>query len=213
MAKGSGGTRGAAGGGANGVGDESMKGMSVKLMKALKDREDTMRINDMFEMGAVFDEKGNMIFKNNRGMGSSVELGNDLKDRIVTHSHPSTDRLNTDVTLSPDDMYFAAYNNVKEMRAVTRHYTYSLKRPTKGWGVKSTDAGLAHMKATYEKAYAKVFESHKKYVENYKGDLSQASYRTHRLIGHQVNKEFAKMMGWKYTKTRVTNKKFPTLGA
>lgn len=222
MAKGSGGTRGAAGGGANGVGDESMKGMSVKLMKALKEREDLIRLNDQFEMGTVYDEKGNIIYQENRGNASSVYLGNNTENMIVTHNHPGemkNGKIEQALSLSDEDMFQAARYNEKEIRAVTRNYTYSLRRPKKGWGIDSTHGGyvkdssgkwvdnadVKRMKSVYRKSFEAVTTRIYAYADNYKGGSEAAWGRAMKVLQHQVNKEFAKRMGWEYTKTRVDN--------
>jgi hypothetical protein len=201
------------------VGDESMRGMSAKLKKVLKEREDLIRMNNMFEMGTVYDEKGNVIFQNNRGEKSSVWLGNDYENRIVTHNHPGEKKEGQALSLSPDDMFLAASHNAKEMRAVTEHYTYSLRRPKKGWGVDSKNGGMVkdssgkwvdnssvkRMKKVYSDSFMHVTSKLDHYADHYKGGSDAAWKRATVVVQHLVNKEFAKRMGWEYTKTRVDN--------
>ena len=215
---------------AKGLGDESMRGMSAKLMKALKEREDLIRLNDMFEMGTVYDEQGNIIFQNNRGEKSSVWLGNDTENRIVTHNHPGemkNGKIEQALSLSDEDMFQAARYNEKEIRAVTRNYTYSLRRPKKGWGIDHTNNGyvkdssgkwvdnadVKRMKSVYSKSWEAVTTKIHAYADSYKGGSDAAWNRAMKVIQHQVNREFAKRMGWEYTKTRVDNATLLRMGA
>ncbi len=226
MGRGHGMTRGSV---ERGIGDESMRGMSVKLMKVLKEREDRIRLNDSFEMGTVYDEQGNVIFNNNRGTDGSVYLGDNTANMIVTHSHPGEEVngiIRQALSFSPDDMFLAARDNEKEMRAVTRHYTYSLKRPKKGWGIDSTNRGyvqdssgnwvdnadVRRMKRVYEESDAAVHARITAYANKYKGGRHAAWERATKVYLHILNKEFAKRMGWEYTKTRVQNANLKRMG-
>ncbi len=42
--------------------------------------------------------------------------------------------------MSGADIFTTIAHNASEIRAVTRNYTYSLKRPSKGWGLSESDA-------------------------------------------------------------------------
>lgn len=212
------------------VGDESMTGLSAKLKRVLKEREDLIRMNNMFEMGTVYDENGNIIYQENRGKEGSVYLGNDYENRIVTHNHPGekkNGRIEQALSLSDEDIFIAARYNAKEMRAVTEHYTYRLRRPKKGWGVDSTNGGyvkdssgkwvdnadMKRVKRVYKDSWAAVTKRVYAYADNYKGGSDAAWNRALKTLQHQVNKEFAKRMGWEYTKTRVDNATLLRFGA
>lgn len=205
-----------------GIGDESMVGLSPQLMKVLKEREDLIRLNDAFEMGTVYDEKGNVIFTNNRGNAGSVYLGDNTENMIVTHNHPGemkNGKIEQALSLSDEDMFIAARYNEREIRAVTRNYTYSLRRPKGGWGIDSTNHGyvkdssgnwvdnadVQRMKRVYRESFAHVSSKIYAYADSYKGGSEAAWNRAMKVLQHQVNREFARRMGWEYTKTRVDN--------
>jgi hypothetical protein len=219
MGRGHGGSRG--GGGAKGFqGDASMRGMSAGLAKALTDREADIRGNDNFEKGTVYDTEGNVIFNNDKGRNGSVFLGSDFENRIVTHNHPINEkgknRADEGGSLSKTDLMLASFNNTAEIRAVTRHYTYSLKRPAQGWGVDSTNGGYVlkgmrfkpnadrqRVSKVYNSIQKKADTARLKYIREYKGDKAVARRRSFAVYYHQINREFAKQMGWEYSKTRV----------
>ena len=219
MGRGHGSSRG--GGGAKGFqGDASMRGMSAGLAKALTDRESDIRFNDNFEKGTVYDTDGNVIFNNDKGRNGSVNLGTDFKDRIVTHNHPingkGKNRADEGGSLSKTDLMLASFQNTAEIRAVTRHYTYSLKRPAQGWGVDSTNGGYVlkgyrykpnadrtRVSKIYNSVERQVKAARQKYIREYKGDKSVAQRRSFAVYYHTINREFAKRMGWDYSKTRV----------
>lgn len=222
MGRGHGSSRGS--GASKQVGDASMRGMSQGLAKVLKEREEEIRTNDWFEAGTVYDEQGNVIFNNDHGKNGEVNLGKDFENRIITHNHPlygrskGQARADQGGSLSDTDMFLAARFNAKEIRAVTRNYTYSLRRPEKGWGIDSTNGGyvwkaatgkwkdnsdVSRAKRVYKQAYKKVTEARDAYYFGYKGDRSAAWRRSSTVFWHQVNREFAKQMGWDYSKTKV----------
>lgn len=214
MAKGSGGTRGASGGArakASGFqGDASMKGYSAALAKAVSERESQIRNNDYYEAGTVYDENGNVIYNENRGNNGSVYLGADQENRIITHNHPiygkggGKPRADEGGSLSRGDIMNAHDYNSKEVRAVTRHYTYSLKRPAEGWHKGWVgDKFYGHPANAYKRAKSIIDKADKKYFQNYIGDKSQASRRMSATYWHRVNKEFARIQGYDYSKTRV----------
>ena len=210
MGRGHGGSRG--GGGAKGFqGDASMKGYSAGLAKAISEREAQIRNNDYFEAGTVYDEQGNVIYNEDRGNNGSVYLGSDRENRIFTHNHPlygkskGKPRADEGGSLSKRDIMNAHDYNEKEIRAVTRHYTYSLKRPAEGWhkGGWQGDKFYENPSLTYRKAKAAVDKADKKYYQSYTGDRTQAWHRVSATYWHRVNKEFARRQGYDYSKTRV----------
>lgn len=77
-----------------------------------------------------------------------------MKDGILTHNHPSgqvyeegSRALNLGMSFSLKDLETAIKGDVREIRAVTRYgYTYSLKRPSKGWGLVRAGSVLSMMK-------------------------------------------------------------------
>jgi len=197
MGRGHGGSRG--GGGAKGFqGDASMRGMSAGLAKALTERESLIRKNDDYEMGTVYDEQGNIVFNNDRGASGSVYLGTDYKDKIVTHSHPMHGVPNPfGQSLSGGDIEGAMRFDAKEFRAVTRNYTYSMKRPAQGWG------NPDKMASEWKKVSRVVNKRDNKFLESYKGDKAAENRRLGYTRAHRINKEFARKFGIEYIKLRV----------
>ena len=195
MGRGHGGSRGSSPGG--GVKDRTMQGYSRTLAKAVASREAEVR-NMPVEHSAVFDEKGNLLFTRVGDANSVAVNGAPLKDNIYTHNHPSAPQS----SFSTEDITVAVRHNAKEMRAVTRDYTFSLKRPESGWGAKGkmgSDIEIMNRKRTIvEKTSARL----KHYVFNYKGDKATALRRADFVMHHMVNKQLAKSFGWSYTKQR-----------
>ena len=190
MGRGHGSGRGASAKAGGFQGDASMKGYSAGLAKAMTARESEIR-NERVENTSVFDDEGNELF---RAVGTTHDVKIDAKttpNHIVTHNHPGI----AGDSFSQGDVVNYAFWNAKEIRAVTRNYTYSLKRPEGGWKG-------GHEKA-YKQAKAKVDRADNAYFKNYKGDMDAADRRISRTYNHRVNKEFAKIMGYEYTKTKV----------
>jgi hypothetical protein len=174
---------GRAGGGASGgMGSGSRGG----LQSALRSKENAIRNMDV-EHSFVFDDKGNIVFSA-VGDKHSVSMAG-AKDRITLHNHPSGG------SFSEKDIQSVLYANEKEMRVVGGNYTYSLKRPTGGWN-------SSHMKA-YKAAVKKINAADAAYQDKYKGDYWTTFRRINRTHEHRVMKEFAKQMGYEYTKTKT----------
>lgn len=103
----------------------------------------TMKTERVF----AYDKTGKEIAHSDTGKAHNTELpdGHNYKDAIITHNHPNkgigdtiAGRVGT--ILSGADVFSAIANNASEIRAVTKNYTYSLKRPSKGWGLSDSDA-------------------------------------------------------------------------
>jgi hypothetical protein len=192
-------------------GDRSMGHLEAGLQKALKAREDAIRQNDYYEAGTVYDEHGNVVYNEDRGKNGSVYLGSNTADMIVTHNHPlygkskGKARADEGGSLSKQDIMLAHDHNEREIRAVTRHYTYSLKRPSEGWhkGGWMGEKFYENPKLSYKKAKAAVDKADKKYWQGYTGNKTEAARRMSATYWHRVNKEFAKRQGYDYSKTRV----------
>lgn len=72
-----------------------------------------------------------------------------LQNKTLTHNHPgafydSSSPAKLGTSFSPDDLYFAADNNLQEMRAVGRRYIHVIKPPPAGWAsVSSKDMEIS----------------------------------------------------------------------
>lgn len=188
---------GGAGFGSRSGGDASMRHLSAAAQKALKVEEDAIR-NAGVEHGLVMDEKGNIIWKGTQNKKNRVSLGGDLTNNITVHNHPGGS------SFSKTDLMNTAYNNESEARVVTGKYTYSIKRPKEGWrkGGWVGDKFYNNNAYAYKKAKATVDKRIKEYYKATAG--SKASYpRVSATYWHLVNKEYAKIQGYSYTKTKV----------
>lgn len=64
-----------------------------------------------------------------------------MKDAILTHNHPGgwryseNDIMHIGNSFSVEDIMLAVSQDISEIRAVTPLYTFSMKRPEKGWGI------------------------------------------------------------------------------
>ena len=209
---------GRAGGGA-GFGSRAGGG----LQRTLASVESSIR-HLPYENSAIIDEKGNIIEQVSGERGRVGYDGIRAENNYVTHNHPGEDS----ASLSRKDIMNAIESNVKEVRAVTGRYTYSMKPSGKGWGVtqyeikgsekfnfgktvhtyghkpgsKNPDASFRKIQDAYRIASKNISGRLDKYVAN-SSNKTTARARANALKWHLINKEFAKMTGFKYTKTKV----------
>ena len=121
-------------------------GHSRGLDVALSDTEAKIR-KLKTERIYAYDKDGKEIAHSRTGKARSTQLpfGYNYKDAIITHNHPKGSLGDTiagrvGVILSGADIFTTIAHNASEIRAVTGNYTYSLKRPSKGWGLSESDA-------------------------------------------------------------------------
>lgn len=166
------------------------KGYSKELAKAVLTHEKQIK-DKTIEHGAIFDDKGNMIYQN-VGTNGRVSINvSKVQNNILTHNHPAVDRKGKPRrdgggSFSDDDVRNTIRYNGKEVRAVTPKFTYSLKRPAGGWGVSS------HQAVKRYHAIEKALD------QKYKGQWGRYT----RIDGHLVMKQLAKEFGWSYTKKK-----------
>ena len=188
MGRGHGGSRGRASGF---QGDATMRGYPQGLAKSIYSEESNIR-NKPIEYGLIIDESGNVLSRN-VGTENEVHIIGNWENNIITHNHPGGR------SFSDKDLFLAALHNAKEMRAVgSNGYTYTLKRPEKGWGVDSTNRGkiltkfgswkdnasVTKMKGRYKRALTKIREEQIKYTSTYKGDRAVALRRSRLVFYH-----------------------------
>ena len=104
-------------------------------------KEDTIRFQT-FESAFAWDALGNEILAKN-GQRDRVTFTQEeallLKDAVFTHNHtkglefPDSDPRSSGNSFSMDDVEFACFNNLAEMRVVTPKLRFALKRPESGW--------------------------------------------------------------------------------
>lgn len=162
--------------------------------KTLAGIESSIRAKS-YESMAVVNEKGKQILFIKGGKSSvSANAAQEelLRGNIVTHNHP---RLSS---FSSKDLKTMVAHNVKEMRVVTRDYTFSMKRPKSGWG-KDERAVVYAINEAHWKTLSKL----ETYVITYRGDKKQALARANAIHSHLMSKQLAKTLGWNYTKTKI----------
>lgn len=121
-----------------------LDGSNYELTKAVSDEESNIRQNKSYETGVLFNKDGSIVI-DKRGGHSNVQFTKDecllMNDRIFTHNHPSAwgyaenDIMRIGNSFSKQDIALAVGNNLAEIRAVTPNYTFSMKRPNRGWGI------------------------------------------------------------------------------
>jgi hypothetical protein len=188
MAKTSGGVRG--GNNSNG---------QSKVQKALQVHEAQIR-NNNYESAFVVNDNGETLLakmgKQYKVEFSRGELKN-MKDAILTHNHPRSLGAKgiraIGNSFSREDIMLAVSANVKEIRAVTPTYTFSVKRPKGGWGASYKTIG-----GDYERANDAVFREMKSYL-NKQNWSESAIARVEVTHFNRVMEKLSKKYGWKYS--------------
>lgn len=185
-------------GGVRGGGSKS----NSKQSRAIAVAEATIR-NNKYETAVAYDSKGNLLL-NKKGGSRSVRMTSNeiskLKDSVFTHNHPSalgkTGIRAIGTSFSHQDLRFAVGTNLKEIRAVTPTYTFSVKRPKNGWGVSPNQ-----VKRAYDKAEKEVRREMDKYLDRV-GRTKTSYDRANASYYNQINKRVAEKFGWKYSHKR-----------
>lgn len=177
-------------------------GYTDKMKKNILGAERSIRDN-MHETVIVFDPRGNEVGRK-RGTKNQVDPSG-IKvptDAIITHNHPSgagqTGIKRIGSSFSSADIGTAIRNNVKEIRAVTSAYTFSVKRPKGGWGDRK--AIVDRFKTLDEEYKAKNY----KWLDDTR-DYKVYNARVDRLNvthTHMIMKQLAKEFGLKYSRKR-----------
>lgn len=187
---------------AGGVRGQDRDKFKNKQGRAIAIAEETIRHN-RHETAVAYDSKGNLLL-NKKGDSRAVRFTNGeiarLKDSVFTHNHPSalgrTGVMAIGTSFSHQDLTFAVHANVKEMRAVTPTYTFSVKRPETGWG-----ASPQQVRAAYGRAEKKVRREMDKYLDRV-GRTKTSYDRANVSYYNQINKRVAAEFGWKYSHKR-----------
>jgi hypothetical protein len=194
MGKSSGGLRG---GGGNAATEQ---GYTAKMKRNILGVERVHR-TDKDESMHIFSPDGTHI-KTIQGKGNRVQFfRSDVPaDSIITHNHPlSLGKTGTAAighSFSGADIFSAIGTNAREMRAVTPTYTFSIKRPAKGWG--KTEEQV-------RRAYKKIDNEVRKEMLSYINSGHWSDYNVTRADithAHEVMKRISKKFGWQYTKKR-----------
>lgn len=166
------------------------------------------------EKGYVIDENGKIIGESVSGSSNRAKFRvTDLKkDSIVTHNHPTEGKHSgiygtmagrIGVPFSMQDVRIAVQHNLKEIRAVTPTYTWSLRRPKGGWGdYKEIERALSvqHMRNTFEATrYDYKQRGFRTPMQRQKEVIDRANV----IPQYQGMKALAKQFGWEFTRRKV----------
>lgn len=167
-----------------------MRGMQdAKIQEqGIQNVEDKIRNQD-FESAALYDKDGNRIlFKN--GEKSQVTFTRAeialMKDGVLTHNHPNS------LSFSDADMTFFADHGLKEIRAVSRRFDYSLTNPT-GKRVPVNDIMDYYT------------ESNRVIAKQLSDGIKAGAFDKQFALdshGHYVNERVAEHFGFNYSRTR-----------
>lgn len=198
MGRGHGGTRSSSGAVA-----KTERGLSLKVALAVTQMEESIRTN-AFESIHAFDEIGNETYQKQGSAKDPYHVREidtrQLKDKIVTHNHPrslgKSGYKSFGNSLSPEDMLTAVYSDVRDMRAATPRYTFSMKRPSGGWGVSEQE-----VKIRYKSVIQRINKQDRAYIRS-QNHNPIAYERAESTYWHRVNKAVAKSFGWDYSKSK-----------
>ena len=152
----------------------------------------------------IHDINGNLVFKK---IGEEHKVGVndselfDMKDKVLTHNHPSGSRYDEDGYVgwgfSVDDLRLVVDGDLAEIRAVTVARVYSLKRPEGGWGINGAKAF-----ETIKQVQSNVYESFNMLIKKKELTVGEAQLRH----GDEMSKRLAAIFKWKY---KVTDRYIP----
>lgn len=184
-----------------------------KLEKGIRDYD--------YEKSYIINANGDVVAesKTQRGGKASMTVNGSVADGILTHNHPShllkglAGRIGA--TFSERDLETMINENLKEIRAVSPNYIYSIKRPKGGWGDKKKV--LKQINDLYREAENKTtqyfsttgFRGAKKVAESTRNfEKAKETYESFQSRGtliytHQGIKKLANKLGWSYTRQKI----------
>ena len=192
------------------------EGHSRGLDIALANTEAKIR-NMNTERIYAFDKNGKEISHSTNGSisGTALPKGKKYKDAILTHNHPGGGLGNTIAgrigrTIGGQDLATTIGLNAAEMRAVTKNYTYSIKRPKNGWGISSlsdilkvkNEVARKHNGA-FNREYSRVMEKLGR-GEVTREYVQQALDRADVAGINKALKSISKKYGWSYTRKKTS---------
>ena len=178
-------------------------GNNPDLTAKVVETENDLRKNKDFEKAVVFNADGDILI-DKRGESTSVgftsEEVKEMKDAVLTHNHPrgwghdekSWGRIGN--SFSKADLMLAINHDLAEIRAVTPNYTFSMRRPEKGWGVDTEK-----FEEVYKSLDEQIFTDNTAAINLGLVTVEQAST----VHYHALNKALAKEFEWIYEKRRT----------
>lgn len=191
-------------------------GMTKAQKEAVLKEENRIR-KYKAEHASVVDENGVLNplgdIQIRKGTSSKVAINTEKvpANSIIIHNHPTV-REDTGIgqrvgiSLSGADLRVAALTNAREVRAVTENYTYSVKRPSGGWGSLSPNRIKAEFNAISDRELSKYMALGIQQISrgqlNTSRSRSEFNGRVNALISHTAMKELAKKYGFTYTRRK-----------
>lgn len=177
------------------------RGYTEKMVKNIVGNENKIK-GDRTESAYIYDADGNLLREATGGTKKEIHLGFAPANSIVSHNHP-TERgeENALLTFSAKDLQYAVDHNVKEMRAVSKNHTFSMKRPHSGWGEKAQRESIQKL---YDKIQDNIIRRNSKAVRKVfdkKGArVAKKLYlQLEDKVVHETITQVAKHFGWNYT--------------
>jgi hypothetical protein len=166
---------------------ETEAGYSAALARSVLKAEKEIKDNK-YETAVIFDENGKEVFRKEGTRAGVSYPGKYDTDRIMTHNHPGPDS-----TFSSADLAGAVEFNAKEVRAVSRNFTFSMKRPAGGWGSVKPEA----VKRSYNTIRRQVMkEWEPKFAKAASGAPMRKTYIQSQI---EVQSRIAKKYGWSFS--------------
>ena len=190
---------------------DTEKGLNKQEAYTVNKLESQIR-NRKTEKGYVIDANGRVIGESVKGTAHRAKFRKvDLKkDSIVTHNHP-TEGVNSGlygtmagrigVPFSSADVKAAVENDLKEIRAVTPTYTWSLRRPKGGWG--DTREIMSALRSNDITGITKAQNYAWKQQTSNRRRAEEVTDRANVVTQYQGMKELAKRFGWEFTRRKV----------
>lgn len=186
-ARSGGGASGGMGGGSGIARGETEAGYSATMARSVLKAENEIK-GEKNEHAILFNDDGSIAFQK-EGTGHGVTFnGKRATDKVMTHNHPGPD-----APFSSSDLRDAVKFNMKEMRAVSRNYTFSVKRPKGGWG----DVNPESVMRTYGSIKRQVA---KEWAPRFEKVSSGAPMRKEYFKSQiEVQNRLAKKYGWNFS--------------
>lgn len=196
---------------------DTERGHSPELKKNLHALEERIR-NEVDEQLHMFDDNGKEVHWV-QGKGPEVKLSlydlNAMKDKVVTHNHPRSIGKEgfggIGHSFSGADFATFVNGNAKEFRAATPTFTFSIKRPAKGWGA-TPDEVRAYVDKTRVELKREIYSIDSKVENNAmrkhgeKGLMAvsrlddERRERKNVYFYTELSRRVAKHFGWDYTR-------------
>jgi hypothetical protein len=180
---------GRAGGGAGGFGSRSLsagateQGYSMEMAAGVLSAESGIKGND-YETLYAFNKDGKVVYQA-KGDSNSVYYDRfEVENKVVTHNHPKGS------AFSAQDITGMVRNNMKEMRITSKEYTYSIKRPQRGWrkSVEAVAKKAAEMHISVQKSY-----------QSQKTGNASSDRKLFQKLTTDASRQLAKDFGWDFT--------------